>query len=217
MTEWPVSDRTARLLAGAGDASSDETAETVAGIPAILGHNMRRLRTRQGHSLERLARLSGVSRAMLGQIETGKSVPTISTLWKIATALGVPFAHLLAADKVHHMAVLRAGDAKVLSSSGGQFTSRALFPFEDERHVEFYELRLAPHHREEAPPHQPGTRENLLVAHGVVEITVGLDPPCVLAAGDAILFEADLPHAYRNIGDTETVIYLVMTYASRVG
>ena len=199
------------------DNSGDDAIEAVAELPAILGHNLRHLRTRQGHSLERLAKLSGVSRAMLGQIETGKSVPTISTLWRIATALGVPFAHLLAGGKAQHLAVLRANAAKVLSSSRGQFTSRALFPFEDERHVEFYELRLAAHHREDATAHQPGTRENLLVAHGVVEITVGVEVPCVLAAGDAILFEADLPHTYRNIGDTEAVIYLVMTYAARIG
>jgi transcriptional regulator with XRE-family HTH domain len=200
------------------NADGDPTSEAVADLPAVLGQNLRRLRTRQGHSLERLAKLSGVSRAMLGQIETGKSVPTISTLWKITTALGVPFAQLLAAaTKVQHLALLRAKDTKVLSSSGGRFTSRALFPFEDERRVEFYELHLAPLHSEEALAHQPGTRENLLVAHGVVEITVGLEPPCVLAAGDAILFEADQPHAYRNIGDTEAVMYLVMTYATSIG
>jgi transcriptional regulator with XRE-family HTH domain len=212
-----MADRPAWVLSGPGDAESDETTETVAELPLVLGHNLRRLRTRQGHSLERLARLSGVSRAMLGQIETGKSVPTISTLWKIATALGVPFAHLLAADKVQHTAVLRRDDAKILSSSSGRFTSRALFPFDDERHVEFYEIRLASQHREDAPAHQAGTRENLMVAHGVVEIIVGDDPPCVLSAGDAILFEADVAHAYRNIGHVEAIIYLVMTYASRVG
>lgn len=199
------------------DAEPTDATEMVADLPAVLGHNMRRLRTRQGHSLERLAKLSGVSRAMLGQIETGKSVPTISTLWKIATALGVPFAHLLAAEKIQHMAVLRRDDAKVLSSSGGRFTSRALFPYDDERSVEFYELRLAPQHREEAAAHQPGTRENLTVAYGVVEIIVGTYPPCVLAAGDAILFEADLAHAYRNIGDLEAVMYLVVTYPTKSG
>ncbi len=217
MAEGGVAARPALSLVGGADAGGDDTSEAVAGLPVILAHNMRRLRTRQGHSLERLAKLSGVSRAMLGQIENGKSVPTISTLWRIATALGVPFAQLLAAEKVQHMAVLRARDAKVLASSGGNFTSRALFPFEDERHVEFYELRLAPHHREDAPAHQAGTRENLLIGQGVVEITVAGDPPCVLEAGDAILFEADLPHTYRNIGDAEAVIYLVMTYATRVG
>ncbi len=217
MADGTLAARSALSLVSGPDAGGDDASEAVAEIPAILAHNMRRLRIRQGHSLERLAKLSGVSRAMLGQIENGKSVPTISTLWRIATALGVPFAQLLAAERVQHIAVLRAKDAKVLASSSGRFTSRALFPFEDERHVEFYELRLAPHHREDTPAHQAGTRENLLVGVGVVEITVGSDPPCVLEAGDAILFEADQPHAYRNIGDSEAVMYLVMTYATKVG
>ena len=94
-------------------------------LPVILGRNLRRLRTRQGHSLERLAKLSGVSRAMLSQIETGKSAPTISLLWKIATALGIPFATLLDSQKVRGTAVLRREDAKVLGSSDGN-TSRTV-------------------------------------------------------------------------------------------
>ena len=35
--------------------------------------------------------------------------------------------------------------------------------------------------------------------------------------GDSILFEADSPHAYRNVGRTEAVMYLVMTYAEEIG
>jgi transcriptional regulator with XRE-family HTH domain len=197
------------LLGEAHDPSAD--------LPAIVGRNVRRLRTRRGHSLERLAKLSGVSRAMLGQIETGKSAPTIGLLWKVATALGVPFANLLAAESANGTAVLRAEDAKVLSSKDGRFTTRALFPFEDERKVEFYELRIAPHHRENAEAHAPGTRENLIVVKGAVEIYVEEQRPVVLAEGDAILFEADVPHAYRNLGSTEAVLYLVMTYVEVIG
>jgi quercetin dioxygenase-like cupin family protein len=37
----------------------------------------------------------------------------------------------------------------------------------------------------------------------------------VLAAGDAIQFDADAPHEYRNAGEEEVVMYLVMTYAQR--
>jgi quercetin dioxygenase-like cupin family protein len=39
----------------------------------------------------------------------------------------------------------------------------------------------------------------------------------LLAAGDAIVFEADVPHVYRNKDAGETVMYLVMTYADTVG
>lgn len=197
---------------GTGNAS-DVSAE----LPAILGKNLRRLRTRRGYSLERLAKLSGVSRAMLGQIETGKSAPTISLLWKVATALDVPFANLLAVESTSGTAVLRREAAKLLSSSDGRFTSRALFPFEIERRVEFYELRLAPNHRENAEAHAPGTKENLIVARGAVEISTAQNRPVTLAEGDAILFEADVRHSYRNLGSAEAVLYLVMTYVEAIG
>ena len=38
-----------------------------------------------------------------------------------------------------------------------------------------------------------------------------------LQTGDAIVFEADKPHAYRNVGREEAVMYLVMTYAEEIG
>lgn len=192
-------------------------ADASADLPAIVGRNLRRLRTKRGHSLERLAKLSGVSRAMLGQIETGKSIPTISLLWKVATALDVPFANLLVAQAAPGTAVLRRDEAKLLSASDGRFTSRALFPFDHARRVEFYELRLAPLHRETADAHAPGTRENLVVVRGTVEIVVGRDRPITLGEGDAILFEADVPHRYRNLGSAEAVLYLVMTYVETIG
>jgi transcriptional regulator with XRE-family HTH domain len=185
-------------------------------LAAIVGENLRRLRTRQGHSLERLAKLSGVSRAMLSQIELGRSVPTIAVLWKITHALGVPLAALTSPSAGTGTTVLRAARAKVLGSADGKFTSRALFPFVGERRVEFYELVLAPRSVEDADPHPPGTFENLVVHQGNVEI--GVDTASYrLDAGDAIVFEADVPHAYRNVGDTQAVMYLVMTYAESVG
>lgn len=186
-------------------------------VALIVGANLRRLRTRQGHSLERLAKISGVSRAMLGQIENGKSAPTISLLWKVANALGVPFASLTSAQHANGASVLRRDGAKVLTSSEGRFSSRALFPFDTERRVEFYELRLAPHHTETADPHVPGTVENLIVTQGAVEIVVGREAPRLLEEGDAILFQADVPHRYRNMRAIEAVMYLVMTYVNPVG
>ncbi len=193
---------------GAGD-PGDDLAQTV-------GHNLRRLRTRRGHSLERLARLSGVSRAMLGQIELGRSVPTINLLWKVARALGVPFAALTSDPRSQGTMVLRAARSKTLMSPDGGFSSRALFPFETERRVEFYELRLATGAAETADPHAPGTLENLVVAQGTVEIAVSGE--ChTLYPGDAVLFEADVPHRYRNAGEGDAVMYLVMSYTDTVG
>jgi transcriptional regulator with XRE-family HTH domain len=185
-------------------------------LAPTVGSNLRRLRVKRGLSLERLAQASGVSRGMLGQIEQGKSVPTINVLWKIARALNVTFSALIHTPVAGGTSVLRKTDARLLSSLDGRFTSRALFPFNQPRHVEFYLLGFAPGALENAPPHPPGTVENLVVHAGEVEIEAG-GHLHRLSAGDAIQFDADLEHVYRNRNDVAATAYLVMTYAREVG
>jgi len=185
-------------------------------LTPVVGSNLRRLRGERGLSLEKLSQISGVSRAMLGQVELGQSAPTINVLWKISSALSVPFSALMSARTSGGVQVLRGEHAKLLTSHDGSFTSRALFPFDERRRVEFYELRLAPGGAEKAEAHNPGTTENLVVAQGAVEIEVeGRKEQ--LQAGDAIVFEADVPHVYRSRAERESVMYLVMTYADTVG
>ncbi len=194
-----------------------EPREVAAGgkdLTPVVGSNLRRLRNQRGLSLERLSKLSGVSRAMLGQIELGQSAPTINVLWKISSALGVPFSALITARGTPGPHVLRAEQAKHLTSHDGAFSSRALFPFDEPRTTEFYELKLAPLSVEQADPHPPGTVENLVVTTGALEMNIAGEKH-LLSTGDSILFEADVPHEYRNPGDRECVMYLVMTYAEK--
>jgi transcriptional regulator with XRE-family HTH domain len=191
-------------------------ADTEADLTPVVGANLRRLRVKRGLSLERLARASGVSRAMLGQIELGQSTPTINLLWKISRALEVPFSTLVTTAASRVATVLRSKGAKLLTSADGSFTSRALSPFNGPRSIEFYELRLAARGAEHAEAHPSGTTENLVVSSGSVEIRLG-NSKHQLSAGDSILFDADVAHSYVNTGDEEAVMYLVMTYAERVG
>lgn len=193
-----------------------EPADQSADLAPVVGKNLKRLRTERGLSLEKLAQSSGVSRAMLGQVELGQSAPTINVLWKMARALDVPFSALITSSQTSGAQVLRSDAAKRLMSSDGSFQSRALFPFDEPRRVEFYELKLSARGVEKAEAHAAGTTENLVVARGAVEIVVGAATHR-LEAGDAILFEADQPHVYRNAGSNEAVLYLVMTYAEQVG
>lgn len=58
--------------------------------------------------------------------------------------------------------------------------------------------------------------KNLIVVSGEVEIKVGSDT-YLLAAKDAILFQADVPHVYRNVSNVTALMYLVMCYADPVG
>lgn len=205
-------------MAHAAEGPRGGTAPDEAGdLTPVVGANLRRIRVRRGLSLDRLAAASGVSRAMLSQVELGRSTPTINVLWRIARALGLPFSALVATGADRGTAVLRLADSKLLSNRDGRFTSRALFPFADPRRVELYEIRVAPGHVERADPHAPGTTENLVVASGAIEIEVDGERTA-LGAGDAIVFHADVPHAYANPSrDREATLYLVMTYAETVG
>lgn len=197
----------------AGSGSCPEVADDLVGV---VGENLRRLRTRRGLSLDRLAKVSGVSRAMLGQIELGRSAPTINLLWKIAKSLDLPFSALIAHTPSAKSALLRRTDAKILLSSDGHFSSRALFPYDGPRRVEFYELRLSAHAEAVSDPHPPGTTENLVVTRGQLEVRLGSESHR-LDRGDALLFEADQPHCYVNAGPEEGLYYLVMTYIDEIG
>jgi quercetin dioxygenase-like cupin family protein len=56
----------------------------------------------------------------------------------------------------------------------------------------------------------------MVVSRGTLELETAGET-YVLTAGDAILFEADKPHAYKNPGTVEARVFLVMTYAEQVG
>lgn len=192
-----------------GEKTEDAAAPDLA---PIVGANLRHQRAERGLSLEALARLSGVSRAMLGQMELGQSAPTINVLWKIARALDLPFSSLLAGPQpTAGTRVLEAAKTKRLTSHDGSFSSRALFPFGESRRVEFYELELKKGGIEHADPHAAGTRENLVVTRGDVDIVVD-GTTHRLGTGDALVFDAGVPHSYINTGTVDAMMYLVMTY-----
>lgn len=203
------------LPAVAFDAAQDASSASDDPIGERVASNLLRLRAKRNLSLDGLARLCGVSRTMLAQIESGRSVPSIKVLSKIAQGLKVSVAAFLDDRAFDGVAVLPARDSKRLVSGDGAFVSRALFPFDVSRQVEFYELRLKGLATEHSTGHAPGTQENLVVAQGVLEISVN-EERFLLGTGDAILFYADQPHSYRNPADSEAVAYLVTTYAERL-
>jgi len=73
---------------------STSTQEGEPALDAVVGGNLKAERTARGWSLDDLAREAGVSRTLLGQIEIGKATPSISVVWKITQAHGVPFSIL---------------------------------------------------------------------------------------------------------------------------
>lgn len=184
-------------------------------ITEVVKENLKLIRHTKGFSLDKLASRCGVSRAMLSQIEQGKSVPTISVLWKIANGLNVPFSELLKEKGTEGIIVMKAENTKVLFSSSKVFSSRALFPYNGNRKTEFYELILKPGGIEVAEPHQSGTTENIVVVSGKLRLRVG-EKVVELEPKDSVFFRADIPHEYSNPTDQETLMYLVMDYRDEI-
>jgi transcriptional regulator with XRE-family HTH domain len=175
-----------------------------------VAENLRELRRKRDLSLDELAQRTGVSRAGLSQIETRKTNPTLGVLWKIAAGLGVPFAELLG-EAQPQICLLRRKDVPVLRSADRLFESRPLMPSSAGNQVEVYELRLAARARHASDSHGPGTRELVAVISGSLRLTAG-DRAETLEAGDSMLFNSNVPHAYENPGDTEARYHDLIMY-----
>jgi transcriptional regulator with XRE-family HTH domain len=175
-----------------------------------VADNLRERRKLRGMSLDELAAASGVSRAALSQIETQKSNPSLSVLWKIAVGLEIPFSELLGSTEPTAN-ILRRGDAQVLRSADGRLESRPVTPAGFSRDLEVYELRLAGRSSHSAEAHAPGTKELIVVLSGALRMHVGTDK-FDLAAGDSLAFPADRAHVYENPGGGEARYHNIVIY-----
>lgn len=174
-----------------------ENTDTILGqLPARL----KEARRAQGLSLDAVAKLSGVSRSMVSQIERGESSPTISTLWNLTRALQVDFAGLLdVASPQSRIETLRSGDVPTIENLGKGLRIRILSPPEDAGKHEVYELVFTLDGVLDSQPHKRGAREHLTVIEGVVDIS-SAENISRLAAGDTARYSADVPHRIRAIG-----------------
>jgi transcriptional regulator with XRE-family HTH domain len=192
-----------------GDTSGDDLG--AAEMNRRVSDALRRYRKQRDLSLDQLALKSGVSRAALSQIESARTNPTLSVLWKIASGLEIPFQELLETPGEESARILRAGDMVVLRSADGRMESRLLSPSGASGAVETYELRLAPKGVHRSEPHRKGTTETLIVLKGAVRITVR-DAEYELATGDSAFFQADVPHSYENRSSHEARVINVISY-----
>lgn len=184
-------------------------------LSSLVAENLRRLRRSRGFSLERLADRSGVSRAMLGQIETGKSAPTINLLGRIANALGVSIPSLIRDPDKNETLIIRREERPTTTSNQGRYICRALFPCAGPQQAELYEIVLAPKHEERASSYEPGVRKSLSVVGGTIDVAIGPGEPSRLEAGDTILFSADVEHVFVNPHEIEAKAVLLVTHIDR--
>lgn len=164
-----------------------------------LPTRLKAARTAQGLSLDAVAKLSGVSRSMVSQIERGESSPTIATLWNLTRALQVDFAGLLdGAQAPAQIEVLRADAVPTIHNLGSGCRIRILSPPEEAGKHEVYELLIDAGGILESQPHTRGAKEHLTIIEGQVALSSG-ESQSVVGPGDTARYPADVPHAIKAL------------------
>ncbi|BDS32410.1 helix-turn-helix domain-containing protein [Aeromonas caviae] len=177
-----------------------------------LAQRLKGLRTERGWSLDMAARETGVSKAMLGQIERGESSPTVATLWKIATGFRVSFSSFIEpTPEAQGETVYRIADDIRQQPAGEGMQVAPLFPYEARFGFELFELTLLPGYQRESEPHEPGVTEHVIVISGVMEVLVD-GAWRYLDQGEAVRFAADRPHGYRNLGVAPAIFHNLIHY-----
>lgn len=173
-----------------------------------LAASLKSARKSKGLSLDAVAKLSGVSRSMVSQIERAESSPTVATLWNLTQALQVDFAGLLEGKTAPGIEVIRSTTAPTINGRGHGVRIRILSPAEAAGEHEVYDLFLADGAELQSDPHSPGCREHLTVLEGVVLVDSGEDQER-LVAGDTARYFADRPHRIAADGGSARAILIV--------
>jgi len=170
------------------------TTGQAAGVRGAIAGNLRRTRLARGFSVRELAELTGVSKALISQIERGVANPTIEVLTRLAGSLGLTFAELTR-TRLAGFEVLRRGEGP--PAVAGEMSVRSLFSAADRRRFELAEGDLPPMTRSAKSAHGHGSVEHAYVVSG--EVTVETATWSVrLGEGDAVRFESETDHVYAT-------------------
>ncbi len=173
-----------------------------------LAASLREARKARGLSLDAVAKLSGVSRSMVSQIERGESSPTVATLWNLTQALQVDFAGLLEGRPAPGIQVVRAEAAPIIGGRGRDLVIRILSPAEAVGEHEVYDLVFGAEGELVSDPHSPGCRESLTVIAGQMRVVSG-EEQTRLGPGDTARYPADRPHEISAVGGAARAILIV--------
>ncbi|MGG7521947.1 helix-turn-helix domain-containing protein [bacterium BS0013] len=171
-------------------------------ITQHLATTLKTLRQDRGWSLSKLAEETGVSKAMLGQIERNESSPTVSTLWKIATGLNVPFSTFITPE---------ADKQAVFDPQQQAMVVKPLFPWDETLKFDHFSITLAPGTLSESTPHEAGVIEHVVVVSGELEMQLEGEWQTI-PADSGIRFAGDKPHAYRNSSDRVVHFHSLIHY-----
>lgn len=175
-----------------------------------IGERLRYFRQQRHLTLEDLAELTGVSKPMIGQIERGTSNPTVSTLWKIAAGLQIPFASFLTTNpsvkikKVEEQPFFTDDDD--LFEVYNTFSSPGI-PFE------LYRVRLLPGCKHFSEQSGAGTLKSITVLSGSLTVTIGEEESFTIDQGDSVSFTTDNCQVYENRTKTVCEVNMAIYYS----
>lgn len=152
--------------------------------------------------------MSGVSRATLSKIERGERNPSLSVAARVADAISVPLADLLADGVGPDVQVVRGTVPAALVDERSGAVRESILPVLDGVELVRYTLlprsTAGPFH-----PHSAGTREVFMVLEGAIEVRAG-HHHVTLDAGDVAVVPGDLSHELINDGDATTRVMLML-------
>ncbi len=177
-----------------------------------IGERIKRLRLKKSMGLVELGRHTGLSASFLSQLETGRVVPTLRNLARIAMVFSKDLSYFFETEphtlfRVHkkkeRVRLPQTGvddPTYYFESLGYMVPDRQLDPY----YAEFVPLKKATDVR----PHVHPGYEFLYVLEGELEIRHS-DKTHILEPGDGVYFDASTPHAYRCAGKTSAVALIV--------
>ena len=177
---------------------------------SAISSNLKEIREQRNLSLDQLAELTGVSKSMLRQIETGRSSPTIATIWKIANGLRLSFTTLVSKRRPD-VAIMDFKEATPLTAKSEHYRLFPLIPFDPEHGFEIYHVEIDPGTTYDGEPHKGNVEEYVFLLQGRLEITVE-DKKYAVKANQLIRFVADRPHKYYSAGEEMVSAIMMICY-----
>lgn len=169
-----------------------------------------------GLSLDRLSALSGVSKGMLVRIEQARGNPSIATLCKVASSLGVAVAELVdvGAHQGEDLRLVTADGVARLWAGPGGGSATLLVGSDGPDMLELWEWILHPGERFQAQAHAAGTQELISVAQGNLTLEVGATVQTI-GAGQSAFARTDRPHVYACTGSEAVRFIMVVSETGR--
>jgi transcriptional regulator with XRE-family HTH domain len=177
-----------------------------------LGERIRRLRLKKSMGLVELGRHTGLSASFLSQLETGRVVPTLRNLARIAMVFSKDLSYFFESEPVAIFRVHRKKDRVRMPQTGVEsptYNFESLGFMVPDRHMDPYFAEFIPLPPQVEPKaHQHTGFEFLYVLGG--ELTVRhSDQEATLGAGDAVYFDSGTPHSYRCTSATPAEALIV--------